>query len=193
MTKICTICLIIKSIDEFSKDKYGKNGYKSACKACNGNKARQYNLNNSDKLKKVTKEWVKNNREKHHCSMKTWYSKNKDYVLEYGRQRYKTKPEIIKNYNRKRRELKKVDEYKFKVEHEKEIYEIFQSQCFKCGGKDCLALDHYIPLAKGGQLEVGNVVLLCKSCNSKKWKHDPSKFFTLEERIRLKCYYGVKG
>lgn len=45
-----------------------------------------------------------------------------------------------------------------------------QPVCILCGLDDRLAIDHVIPVSKGGRLEPGNVVVLCKSHNSS--KHD---------------------
>lgn len=35
-----------------------------------------------------------------------------------------------------------------------------------------LHVDHVVPLSKGGMLKPGNVVLLCRSCNIKKYNND---------------------
>ena len=66
---------------------------------------------------------------------------------------------------RKRRELKKLVDYKWSYELEGTI-RIFQPNCVICGSQDRLAVDHILPLSKGNGLCIGNVVVLCKSCNS---------------------------
>lgn len=40
--------------------------------------------------------------------------------------------------------------------------------CRGCGTFEGLAVDHNIPLTRGGTHSVGNLVMLCKSCNSSK-------------------------
>lgn len=40
--------------------------------------------------------------------------------------------------------------------------------CLRCRSIENLTLDHIIPINKGGENKLGNLQLLCKSCNSKK-------------------------
>lgn len=47
-----------------------------------------------------------------------------------------------------------------------------QPACVVCGATENLELDHVLPHIKGGKLEPGNVVRLCRSCNAT--KHDKS-------------------
>jgi hypothetical protein len=43
-----------------------------------------------------------------------------------------------------------------------------KSVCERCGGTDTLAVDHIIPIAKGGTDCINNKQTLCRPCNSKK-------------------------
>lgn len=59
-------------------------------------------------------------------------------------------------------------------EMEQMLYRL-QPVCVVCGSDDRLAIDHVHPLSKGGKLEPGNVVILCKSCNSTKKNKTPEE------------------
>ncbi len=50
-----------------------------------------------------------------------------------------------------------------KIEHD--------NRCAFCRGKKKLTKDHIIPLSEGGTDYIDNIQPLCRSCNSKKWKH----------------------
>jgi 5-methylcytosine-specific restriction endonuclease McrA len=39
-------------------------------------------------------------------------------------------------------------------------------------------VDHFYPLSGGNALCVGNAIILCRSCNSKKGSKIPEQFFT---------------
>jgi len=52
-----------------------------------------------------------------------------------------------------------------------EIRTLFSvGQCFYCGAKDDLTLDHFIPLSRGGNTTRANILVACRSCNAS--KHD---------------------
>lgn len=42
------------------------------------------------------------------------------------------------------------------------------SPCFACGATSDITLDHAIPVSRGGRHSVGNLIPLCRTCNSRK-------------------------
>jgi 5-methylcytosine-specific restriction endonuclease McrA len=58
-----------------------------------------------------------------------------------------------------------------------EIYAKTDGKCFYCGkvGK-IMAIDHFIPTARGGTDDVTNLVLACGSCNSSKCSSTPEYY-----------------
>lgn len=54
---------------------------------------------------------------------------------------------------------------------DKLLFEILPS-CVVCQSADRLEIDHVIPFSKGGKLEPGNAVVLCRTCNLIKLNHD---------------------
>lgn len=63
----------------------------------------------------------------------------------------------------------------------------FDGKCFKCKSPDDSTLDHHVPLAKGGKLELSNVVILCRKCNGLKADLDPSEFYEPSQLSELSC------
>lgn len=75
-----------------------------------------------------------------------------------------------------------------------QFYALFAFRCFKCGvlthpGGEQVAsnrcIDHHLPMALGGHLEPGNLVLLCRGCNERKLDQHPADFYTQDELERL--------
>ena len=53
------------------------------------------------------------------------------------------------------------------------IYEMdneqeYDNKCALCGTKENLTVDHVYPISRGGPNIIGNIIPLCRSCNSKK-------------------------
>jgi 5-methylcytosine-specific restriction endonuclease McrA len=76
------------------------------------------------------------------------------------------------NWQKRRRN--KIDRSTWTREMETILFEL-QPSCVVCGSSDRLAVDHVIPVSKGGKLEPGNVAVLCKSHNSSKHDKDLNK------------------
>lgn len=79
---------------------------------------------------------------------------------------------------------------KFKLEviaqvKRRQLWALFNGQCFKCGSSSSLELDHHIPQDLGGRLVPGNVVVLCNHCNLRKGAIDPRLFYTKEQLAAL--------
>ena len=50
----------------------------------------------------------------------------------------------------------------------KEIEKLYSSPCCNCGSNENQSVDHVIPLSRGGTHSIGNLMTLCRSCNSSK-------------------------
>ena len=50
----------------------------------------------------------------------------------------------------------------------KEIKRLYNSVCVGCGSAENIAMDHIIPVSRGGTHSIGNIQPLCKTCNSSK-------------------------
>lgn len=57
--------------------------------------------------------------------------------------------------------------------------------CYWCGQKceKSHVVDHYVPLAKGGKHEIGNLVIACRPCNAQKSAKDPIEFAKSRGRL----------
>lgn len=99
-----------------------------------------------------------------------------------------TPAEIKKRRQTERRYFLK--EYRYEVikeHHFQKFFNLFDNRCFKCGlsERNRLAMDHHIPIARGGHFVPGNLVALCLFCNNSKSDKLPEAFYTQEELERL--------
>lgn len=77
--------------------------------------------------------------------------------------------EYVALRSRKRWETKKIHDSGWTLQMDQALREL-QPVCVVCGSAERLEVDHVKPLSQGYGLLPGNAVMLCKSCNSRKWK-----------------------
>lgn len=65
-----------------------------------------------------------------------------------------------------------------------EVYERDDWRCVYCSSEDRLTCDHVVPVKKGGETTLENLVTACLSCNSKKQDRDRKQFERELERER---------
>lgn len=90
-TKACSMCGVEKPLNEFSKTKQLKSGYKAHCKTCHNNINKKYYSNEDNYRRQVL--WAKANPE----SRKKSYRKNK-IKKEYGLS-WEEYLELVKKFN----------------------------------------------------------------------------------------------
>ena len=82
------------------------------------------------------------------------------------REYYKVHPESARNLGMRRR-AQKTNNGMYAI-LPKEMRRLYGSPCFACGAVGPMTADHIIPLSRGGVHSVGNLIPLCRSCNSSK-------------------------
>jgi hypothetical protein len=70
--------------------------------------------------------------------------------------------------------------------YKKKFFALFENRCFRCGAYEAptwvwapavLCMDHHIPFHRGGHFEAGNLVCLCRPCNTQKRDKDPAIYY----------------
>lgn len=102
MTKKCSFCKLVKTYQEFNKDRKKKDGCASRCKKCQSAYSAQWKLKNIEQVRANNETWRENNRIRRNASRKRYYEKNKDRLLTNMRKQYSANPSAAKN-----RDLKK--------------------------------------------------------------------------------------
>ena len=171
--KRCTKCAELKALSEFRKDRSGKNGLRSQCKACAAAYGKQYRAAHPDYHKRYREGNYEDAlaREKHyrdtHSAQRAaynqrWRAANPDYRKHYN----DTHKEERAASNNRRRALKAaatIEDFDIMEVWEREGY-----TCAYCGSTENLTIDHIVALADGGSHSLDNLTVACMSCNSSK-------------------------
>jgi 5-methylcytosine-specific restriction endonuclease McrA len=180
-TYSCPKCGKTLPLNAFGSNKSAKSGKNCYCKSCvreiSESRKTYYQKWCADNRAAVTEKGVERNRRNPNrkAIVLRSYQKNRDKALVWKRKYYKankekwkeckTSPEVrklIKNRYRAR---------KANVPHEryspKAIFEKHNWLCAYCGNP-AKALDHVIPLFRGGFDTAENLIAACHSCNSSK-------------------------
>jgi 5-methylcytosine-specific restriction endonuclease McrA len=185
--KTCTKCLQTKPISAFHKL---KDKHKARCADCikehwHANKQlmnsysrksyqkhrdkklhdqKLYSLANPEIVKATKKRYLENNPINRKESLAKYRKKNAKQILAEKRNYYGNNSEKWLGYAEIRNKRLKSN---FKVTT-KEIIRLLQKPCVYCQQNASVEIDHIIPLARGGQHRIGNLIGSCLPCNRSK-------------------------
>lgn len=126
-----------------------------------------------------------NRKKRHYCSMDCYandravnWTKDEQPTWRGGvsqtesHRRWKKKnPERMAHLKARRYAREKGADGSHTFEQWVELKQKHKGLCANCGEDKKLTKDHIIPLSEGGTDYIDNIQPLCRSCNSKKWKH----------------------
>ena len=183
-------------IENFHVDHRKKDGYRSRCKTCELNRAKQYREANRQMLAEKQRDYYSQNGEAQRNASNRWKRENKAHVSQYAarwaadhraeRSVYnhdygQANHDRVLERSRKRRAISYGKSAFFTEEEFQAKFESLGRRCFYC--KRPLAFseatrDHYIPLTKGGDDSIDNIVPACANCNSHKRNKMPDEFIS---------------
>jgi 5-methylcytosine-specific restriction endonuclease McrA len=180
----CTRCKQDKHSDDFGSDKRMKSGKNIYCRECVRAASVLYRELNPDKCKESAQKTRIKSRGKKNEYTKKRYQENRDSILLENKERRKNNYEKVIEIERASRAKNKEKQRPFKNERQmrreriqkensflilpKELKKLYSQSCVACGVKDNQSIDHIIPLSRGGSHSIGNLMTLCRSCNSSK-------------------------
>ncbi len=175
-TKICFKCKIKydNATEHFKKDPTKKDGLYSYCKECNKKDWKDNYPNIVEKHRAECKKYAKNNQPKIKAYRKKYYQNDKEFFKEKTKQWQLDNPEKRKaSHSRckanRRAMLSRVKNdltaNDIRIQHKEQ-----NGKCHYCKidvGLD-YHVDHVIPIAKGGENTLSNIVIACPKCNLSK-------------------------
>jgi len=97
--KECSICKVVKPLDEFHRQKHGPNGRRAKCKECVSEYQKQYRQANKEEIKEYQKEYRQDNKEKKKEYASQYRQEHKEERNEYERNRRANNPVIALREN----------------------------------------------------------------------------------------------
>ena len=145
----------------------------------------EYRESNRKLLADKQKEYYRENKEECIEYQKKYRAYNKERIRDYWKMYRATEQgkTVKRNSNHKRRTLTKNGDVT--VQQLKELY-LTAKNCYWCNtklNKNNTHLDHLMPLSKGGEHTLSNLVISCPTCNLQKNAKDPYEF--AQEKGRL--------
>lgn len=125
--KVCTMCLISKTLDKFYKSKNGRFGVDSYCSDCQSIRSKKYRQKNADSISiKNTARYHRDkekNKESKSLSNKKYRENNKEEIALKKKQQYEENKELCKQRSRARYQLKKKE-----IRNNQIIYEVINRE-----------------------------------------------------------------
>jgi len=147
----CSKCKKTKPLGEFAKQASCNGGYRRECQQCRNAQSHEWYLKNKDRRKKTVQLWRLANQDKVTKGVSAWTKANPDKKSNH--------------YHSRKAKLKQNGVYRIT---EKELKRLYSLPCFYCGANDKKTQDHVVPIHRGGNHSIGNLITACQSCNSSK-------------------------
>lgn len=169
MNAACTKCGVEKPLDEYHRDKKGRNGRVSRCKPCQRAYKVKYYAQNREAVLAYQSEYYQANRESRQAYQVEHYHANKEAI----RAHQASNPHVQWEHSARVRAHQHGNDITVERFTREELTEIYGNACWHCGG-EFEELDHYpIPISRGGHHVIENCKPSCGPCNQKSWREDP--------------------
>lgn len=132
-------------------------------------KNRLWRIKNRRLLRERDQRWREENREHLREQNRIWVEQNRARHQENQRRWRRNNPQASINYATRRRVA--IGDTKIGAQEWRKLMLEYEFRCFYCDEKLTVSnrsLDHIIPLTKGGQHHIDNLIPCCRSCNSSK-------------------------
>lgn len=164
--RICSRCGINKKLEAFTKNKKCSEGYERKCKECT-QKSRKTPEQISNQ-KRLAANHYEENKQDYLNRVYMQYWSDPETFRAYGRKHAKDNPEIYKAARHRRRaKIKENSGNNLTANEIRLLLDNFKF-CIYCNSIHNLSIDHIIPISKGGENTLSNLVVACRNCNSSK-------------------------
>jgi len=162
--RVCNSCKKEMLLEAFPKNKKCTSGCERKCKRCT------YRARDSKrpKMREQQMEWYQNNKDRILEMRKEYYKENRERIKTYSRQYHKDNPEVARAaFHRRRAHIQNNGRNNLTSTQIKWMFDSFP-YCIYCGIEEGLTIDHIIPISKGGENTLDNIVPACLPCNNEK-------------------------
>lgn len=214
-TKVCTKCnqQFPATTEHFYRNKDGKLGLQSQCKPC-----KDKYFKGNQKVKEYLKVYGEKNRPHLSSYYKKYRQENYDQIVKQQRRYYQqNKEKILQNIKayterhweqackwkriraQRRRAKQRTLEASFTHKQWDNCLKQFEDKCAYCGKRKKLSQEHFVPLDKGGEYSLNNIIPACGSCNSSKRNADFFEWYPLQpfysktREKKILTYLNYKG
>ncbi len=153
------------------------------CIICKRSSRSDWARRNRDCYNAYYKRWCKENpqaaKEMRRRGWIKWAAKNQEYIAEKTREYAKANPEMRAAATNRYRARKMNCSGSYTAEQAAELLIAQEYLCAYCDADLRTvkkAVDHWMPLSRGGSNDISNLQWLCMSCNSRKSNRDPLEF-----------------
>jgi 5-methylcytosine-specific restriction endonuclease McrA len=172
--KRCTKCGLEKILAEFYKN---LDGLRPDCKACVRSRVLFAHYANHEEAKARSRRYHKDNRDRLMLQQRAYYRRNRKRLIAAAVQWSKDNKQRAYSYQHNWRAASRAGG-KHTAEEISAMYAAQNGRCANCKIDlySRFHRDHIMPLKLGGTNDIGNIQLLCPSCNTSKGAKHPEEF-----------------
>ncbi len=164
----CRKCAAEKDASEFNKCAAKVNGLQSYCRQCSSgiNKS----IYDDDREGQIARSAGWNRKNPKRVAENMWKARRRQpgHFKEYADNYRAENPDKIALYQKRRGERRKGINTNIPIAAWRNLVAVYGGRCYYCGQLGASSKDHRVPLSKGGEHSVDNIVLSCLTCDSRK-------------------------
>lgn len=172
--RTCTRCGDWKPLDQFNADASARLGVRCCCKVCQRAEVLEYARNHQEERREYGHLYRRATGEERAAHRRLEYWRNPEQHRERARRWLSEHPDYMRVQNDRRRARVAAARGAYTPADIEAIRIAQGNRCYICHKKlKKYHIDHFIPLAKGGANDPGNLRLACPACNLHKGAKHP--------------------
>lgn len=148
---------------------------KCSCDLCDAarlrsnQKAKAWRDANQEKSRQSSDSWKQRNPDKVRAGVVSWDARNPGRRRQLASE-WSSNNRSARNFihQRRRFRVREAETYQVTLKDWERLCSRYRGCCAYCGERRPLTQEHVIPLSRGGNHSIGNLLPVCKSCNSSK-------------------------
>ena len=144
---------------------------------------------NAQKAREAMRRWRERHPDEHRAERRAYYARHRDRLSAAIAAYHRANPGVVKAKSQAYRARKQRTGGSFSLEQWLDLVAAHDGRCGYCGVVAPLEAEHRIPVSRGGNSFIENIIPACRTCNARKHRLTETEF---RARLEVESKKGRK-